>query len=445
MVTMSSTIKNLADLTLTPLRRDALALAEAGYEAIDTSKLIHRVVHLVGANLCVGTETCSLDAGGVAPEQIFFVGVGKCASVAAVAMEEVLGDRLTGGIILDVSVSETCRAKLKKIECFVGTHPLPSEQNVAATKRILELLHGLTERGAVIMLVSGGGSTLLCQPQGAMVCTDERTLFKELTSRGADIRELNTVRKHLSIARGGGLARAAYPASVIGLVISDVPGNEIPFIASGPTVRDDTTVADARAVLEKYGVKDEVILASLLETPKEDKYFERVRTVMLASNMTALSAMKAEAEKLGYTATIVTDRLGGEARDVAKDIAEALHTAPPRSVLLYGGETVVTALAGETLTGQGGRNQELAIAALQYVREGEIIFPISSDGHDNGPLAGAIADQETLHAVQTQNLSIETALHTHNSNAFFAELPNHKLLTGETGTNVSDLILAMKG
>ncbi len=442
---MLKIIQNMTELATTNLRHDALAIAEAGYLAINTKELIRRTVHMQGNQLCIGEEICQLDKNGVMPERIFFVGVGKCASVAAVAIEEALGDKLTSGIILDVSVSETCQSELKKIKCYAGTHPFPSEKNIDATKHILDLLHGLTEHDAVLVLVSGGGSTLLCQPSGAMVCADEKLLFQELTANGADIYELNTVRKHLSIARGGGLAFAAYPAQVIGLVISDVPGNDLSFIASGPTVHDETTIGDARVVLEKYNIDTKVIADSLVETPKEEKYFARVTTILLASNMTALDAMKKEAEQRGYVAHIVSSRMSGEAQNVAKDIAERLNAATPRSALLYGGETVVTARKGETLHNDGGRNQEVAIASLNYLHEDELVLPFASDGHDNGPVAGAIADSETMRAVQEKGASIADALRTHNTDSFFSLLNNHVIRTGDTGSNISDLLIGLKG
>ena len=429
-------IKNFEELATTALRRDALMIAEAGFEGVDTARALEEMVHFEDGRLCIGGKICTVEV----PERIFFIAVGKCAAASATTIERLLGDRLTRGIVLDVSHSVMCKdLRLEKIECFMGTHPTPSQSNVDATHQILALLSDLTPRDAVIVLVSGGGSTLLCQPPAGMTCNDEADLFKELTHRGASIQELNTVRKHLSLARGGNLARAAYPAQVIGLIFSDVPGNSMEFIASGPTVRDTTTIEDARAALARYGISHESL--PLLETPKEDTYFDHVQNILVVDNTRGLHAMKRKSEELGYTAHIVTDAISGEARDVAGRIAGELHAAEPKTALLYGGETVVT--IEDASRADGGRNQELAIAALQHIREGEIIAPFDSDGRDNSDYGGGIADQVTLSHAQEKHASIDEALASHASYTFFSKTGD-AIVTGETGSNVSDLLVALK-
>lgn len=428
-------IKNFEELATTPQRHDTLMIAQAGLEAIDTVRVLKQEVYFKGNTLCVGDTVCALEA----PERIFFIGVGKCASASAAAIEEILGGRLTKGVVLDVEQMKASPYASDKITYYAGTHPLPSQKNVEATKHILDMLVGLTPRDLVIMLISGGGSTLLCQPPEGMGCSDEAAIFKELTSRGATIQALNTVRKHLSYARGGNLVRAAYPAQVIGLIFSDVPGNSMGFIASGPTVRDTTTINDAEAVLARYGVVHDHV--PFIETPKEEAYFEHVQNILLVNNMRALRAMKEYAEGLGYSARIVTDEITGEARSVAQRIASELHAAPRGTVLLYGGETTVTVI--NPARGNGGRNQELAIAALQYVMEGEVIMSFDSDGRDNNDSAGAIADVNTTSHAERKHVSIDEALHTHASHAFFEEVGD-VVMTGATGSNVSDLIIALK-
>lgn len=428
---MDRRIRNFDALASTPPRKDALAIAEAGYEAIDVGAAFARTVRLEGDELIVAGT-----AHPVSGRRIFFVGVGKCAIAGAEAAERVLGARLAGGIALDVR--GLADGRLKRIDAFVGTHPKPTQENVDATHRILSLLEQLEERDLVILLVSGGGSVLLCSPEEPFTCTDEGVLFDALTDKGATIEELNTVRKHLSKARGGWLAKAALPAEVIALIVSDVPGNDPEFIASGPTVKDTTSVADAEAVLAKYGVP--LPPGGFIETPKDEADFARTTNVLFLSNKDALAAMAAEASARGYAARVVTDTLRGEARAVASQIVEELHGAPPKTALLYAGETTVT--LGDH-PGRGGRNQELALATLGNVRDGELVLPFSSDGRDATDHAGAIADSETRAHARARNADAAAALTAHSSYDFF-EATGDALLTGLLESNVSDLIIAIK-
>ncbi len=250
---------------------------------------------------------------------------------------------------------------------------------------------------------------------------------------------MNTVRKHISRARGGGLAAAAYPAQVISLVVSDVPGNDVEYIASGPTVLDTSTIADADAILTRYAIPSSLRI-SCIETPKEQKYFDRVTTTLFLTNQHALAAMHAEATRLGYIATVMSDHIAGDVRDVEKTILETLHTVPAKSVLLYAGETTVTLGANH---GAGGRNQEMALAALADIHDDELILPFASDGHDNTDCAGAIGDAVTREHARTHNLSITEHLEGHSAYDFFTATGD-ALLTGYTGSNVSDLIIAIK-
>jgi glycerate-2-kinase len=433
---MGKTIQNFDELAVNDLRRDALTIAEAGYKAIDVGNAFKQKLSIENNELRVGDKKYS-----IANRRMFFVGVGKCAFAAAYAAEEIFGDFLTAGIALDVSDLE--KNSFKKIEKCVGTHPLPSEINVGATKKIIELISNLTADDVVIMLISGGGSTLLCLPPEGMTCDDEATIFKELTAHGAPIQELNTVRKHISLARGGGLARAAYPAEVLSLVVSDVPGNDVEFISSGPTVLDTSTVADARAVLEKYGVADSKI--SLVETPKEEKYFERVSTILFLSNLDALSSMLRKSVELGYSTQIIDDEFSGEACDIGMRVlnklrTNKLHDTFHKQALICAGESTVTVGASN---GVGGRNQEIALSALGDILDGEIIISFASDGHDNTDHAGAICDSTSRTHAEAHHLSISEYLESHNSYNFFSTIGD-ALVTGYTGSNVSDLIIALK-
>lgn len=437
---MAHRIQNFEALALNDLRRDALSIAEAGYAAIDTGTILERKVRIEGDGLHIDGRTVSMLG-----RRIYFVGVGKCAFAAATAVEKILGDKLTGGIALDVSSIEGLA--LKKIEAYVGTHPLPSEVNETATKRIVEFLAERREDDLVIMLISGGGSTLLCLHEAPMTCLDESMLFEALTAGGATIQDINVVRKHISLARGGALAKAAYPAEVISLIISDVPGNDLAVIASGPTVPDPSTSNDARAILAKYRITVSENI-EFFETPKEQKYFERVTNVLFLSNRDALAAMQGEAEKRGYAAAIVDDRFTGEALYLGRAIARKLHDAPAKTALLYAGESTVTvtshAGAGpSTSLGAGGRNQEMALAALGDVRPDELVLPFASDGRDNTDVAGAIADETTRAHVFRLNLSMKEFLEGHRSYELF-KATGDALSTGYTRSNVSDLIIAIK-
>ena len=427
-----ATIRNFKALAINDLRKDALIIAEAGYEAINVNTAVRDKVRIRDGKLHIGDKTYS-----IAGRRVYFVGVGKCAFAAASAIETLLGDILTGGIALDVSAAD--KNGIVKIETYIGTHPLPTEVNERASKRIIGFLSGRSENDLVIMLISGGGSTLLCLHDAPMTCLDESALFSELTKRGAPIQDINIVRKHISHARGGWLAAAAYPAEVISLIVSDVPGNDIAFVASGPTILDSSTVADAKAILARYNLESSLTV-ELTETPKEEKYFRRVSNNLFITNQDALVAMKNEAVRRGYETMIVNDHFTGEARDLGRVIVEKLHASTPKTALLYAGESTVTLGAR---FGSGGRNQEMALAALEDIRDDELILPFASDGHDNTDHAGAIADGTTRKHTREQNLSMEEHLGAHRAYDFFTSTDD-ALVTGYTGSNVSDLIIALK-
>lgn len=425
-------IKNAAALAQSDLRADALAIAEAGYAAINIATIIEKKLTLKNGTLSIGENSFPL-----AGRRVFFVAVGKCSFVVARAIEELLGDRLTAGIALDVSSVDG--ALLKTVRAYQGTHPLPSETNVAATREIFALLKDLTSEDVAIFCISGGGSTLLCQPVAPMTSSDESTLFRALTAQGASIQELNTVRKHTSRARGGGLAAAAFPAAALSLIVSDVPGNDMACISSAPTLLDSSTIADAEAILTRYGISVTQPL-TLIETEKEQKYFDRVTNILFLTNQDALAAMREAATARGYAVEIVNDRVTGEAREVARAIIEKLHAAAAKTVHLYAGESTVTV---GSAGGAGGRNQEMTLAALEMLQEDELLLPFASDGHDNTDHAGALGDALTRTHADAKQLSIPEYLEAHRSYDFFTATGD-ALVTGYTGSNVSDLIIAIK-
>lgn len=425
-------IENAQKLAVTPARKAAIAVAEEGLRAIDTATALRKSVRLGGGVLSIGNDTFPLGELG----RLFVVGVGKCAYEGAVVLEEILGDRISAGAVVDVKTGNA----LRTIKAYAGTHPQPTKANVEAASDVVKLLHGLTERDLVIFLVSGGGSTLLCLPH-ERGCEEEASVLDALTKSGATIQEINTVRKHLSLARGGYLAKYAYPARMVSLIFSDVPGNDIEFIASGPTVMDGTTIADAETVLGKYDVLKRcgIERCGLVETPKEEEYFERVKNILLVTNDIALDAMARKARELGFDAKICTSCLVGEARGAARRVVEELHATPPKTILLYGGETTVT-VKGK---GKGGRNLEFALAALPFVEDKETILTVASDGRDNkNEYAGGFSDIITKEHARERGLNPAQFLEENDSSTFFESVGDY-IVTGDTGANVSDLIIAI--
>lgn len=425
-------IKNAEELGTTIARKSALLIAEAGLRAIDTETIVRTLVRRDGADVEVGGERFTRDEA----KRIFLVCIGKCAIDAGRVLEGILGDRLTAGIVLDVREG----TGFATLRAFAGSHPLPSDRNMKASGEVVALLGGMKKDDLVIFVVSGGGSTLLCLPESG-TCEEETEVVHTLMKRGATIQETNTVRKHLSRARGGFLAQYAHPARVISLIFSDVPGDSVEFVASGPTVKDTTTLKDAEAVLAKYDVLRTcgIEKCGLIETPKEDQYFENVHNILALSNETALAAMQKMAKELGFDAEVRTSHLTGEASEVGLRIASYLHEAKQGSALLFGGETTVTSEG----RGRGGRNLELALSGLRDLRDNELLMAVASDGRDNGTFGGAIGDETTKKAAEKAGLSIEATLTNHDTYPFFEKV-GHYLLMEDTGSNVSDLVVALK-
>ncbi len=427
-------VQNYKMIATTALRKDALGILEAGLDAIETSKVIKDTVVFRDEQLFIRGKKISLK--GI--RRIFVIGIGKCALEAGAAIERILGDRLAGGIVLDVQGK-----KLHRITSLVGTHPFMSEINIDVTREIIDLLKDMRKDDLVLFLISGGGSALLCQP-GNFTCRDEVTIVRCLFAAGVPIEEMNTIRKHLSYARGGWLAKYAYPARVISLIFSDVPGDDTEFIASGPTVRDTTTVADAKKFLDKYRIWSKCFLrpVSLIETPKEKKYFTKVTNAVVVSNTTALTAMKTEAQRRGYRAVIKTATFAGEAKRLGPKIAKELAKEKPKTVLLYGGESTVTLI---NKPGKGGRNQELVLAALPYLTKGQCLLSFDTDGRDNTDFGGAIGDLRTVRTAETLRLDPTNYLAAEENNSyFFFQKVKDYIRTGNTGSNISDIIIAIK-
>ena len=425
-------IKNFATLAQTPAREAALRLAEVALESIETRAVVRRAVSFTQNEIKINDTVIPLGNNG----RIFVVGIGKCSLEATLGLEQILGERITDGVVIDVRRSEL----LKRARFYLGDHPFPTENNINATAEIIKLLSQVNQNDLVIFIISGGGSALLCQPEDH-TCLEEVLVEKFLFRIGAPIEQLNIVRKHLSLARGGYLAKYAYPARVASMIFSDVPGNDIGVVASGPTVLDQTTVADAKKVIGECDNDGEcnLILEHLIETPKEQKYFERVTNLLLLTNETPLRAMLDLALSLGFRPQIKDAALAGEARAIGELIARAIGAAPSGSVYLYGGETTVT-IRGR---GRGGRNQELALGAFPLLSAGEIVLSFASDGVDNGDHAGALCDIMTAERARVAGLDPVALLDQNDSDTFFSATGDH-VDTGNTGANVSDLIIALK-
>lgn len=421
-------IKNFDALAKNPQRKIVLELIESALEAIEPQKVLENSISLENTILKIQDKTFDLQNF----DRVFLIGFGKGSAGIAKIVEEKLGDKLTAGFDIDVVPAE-----FKKIKFTLGTHPLPSEQNLRFTQETLDGLGQLTEKDLVVIVICGGGSVMFEKPHKINLGT-LTMLNKALLRSGATISEMNVIRKHLSATKGGGLAKLLYPATVASLIFSDVPGNDLSVIASGSTVQDPTTLQNALDFLEKYHITKELPLTpeDFEETPKENKYFEKVANIMILSNVTALDAMKKKAEELGVTATIGSDKMQGDAKEVGKQL---IDMAKPGEILLVGGETTVKVIGN----GEGGRNQTLVLAALPYVGENTIIASFDSDGWDFFELAGAIGDSLTVQKAQELGLDTTSFLNNDDSYHFLTQVGDG-ILTGKLESNVSDLMIVYK-
>ncbi len=430
-------------------RERALAVLSTALEAVDPVKAIERQVSLSDETLRIGQRTYDLSHY----RNIYVIGGGKASGSMAQAVEEILGQRVTAGL---VNVKYGYGAETEIVRLNEAGHPIPDAAGMAGTKQMVELARQATDEDLVICLISGGGSALMTLPAEGITLTDVKSLTDALLRCGATINETNAVRKHLSQTKGGNLARLAYPAEIVSLILSDVVGSPLDVIASGPTVADTTTFADAYGVIEKYGLLEELpspIVERLrrgkegliAETPKQGaESFARTYNLIIASNEVAAEAAMAKAEGLGFHTLLLSTFVEGEAREVARVFAavakEIINSGRPVSrpaCVVAGGETTVT-VRGH---GLGGRNQEMALSAALEIAglEDVMIIPLATDGTD-GPTdaAGAIADGSTLRRAQQAGLSAPQYLADNDSYHFFQQLGD-LLITGPTNTNVNDL------
>lgn len=417
-------IKNYNQLASTPQRKVVLQLVETAFSAIQPKNILQTHFRLEGDALSVLQKKYNVSDY----EKVFVIGFGKGSSGICKFIETTLGSKLTDGWDIDV-VDES----FSKIHYTKGTHPLPSQTNVAFTENVLENLQNLTERDLVLVVICGGGSALFEAPTIPLPRLD--AVDKELLRSGATISEMNMIRKHLSKVKGGGLAEKLFPAKVVGLMFSDVPGNDMSVIASGPTVMDPTMLSHIDEVMKKYNLQS-VTDKDFIETPTDEKYFKNVDNMIMVSNKTALTAMSEKARELGYHAVILTDRLQGDAKKIGKTL---LSETRQNEILLAGGETTVHV----TGKGVGGRNQTLVLASLPFIQEHEVIAAFDSDGWDYTTFAGAIGDSATVKTAKEKNLSVEDFLTNDDSMTFFRQIGDG-IDTGKLESNVSDLFIIAK-
>jgi len=421
-------IKNYDALATSDERKVVLDLIEVAVASIQPELILRKNFSLKGKTLTIQDKVLNIGEY----KRIFLIGFGKGSAKIASIIEKTLGDLLTKGYVIDVT-SEN----FSNIDFTLGTHPLPSQANIDFTKNVVDKLSNLTEKDLVLMVTCGGGSVMFEKPN-KLTLDRMIEVNKALLHSGADIHEMNAVRKHLDVVKGGNFAKIVYPTDVFNMIFSDVPGNDLSVIASGPTVRDKTTVEDALAVLAKYNLVEELKLlpSDFVESPKDDKYFEKVKNILMLSNLTALEAMKQKALDLHIPAKIFSDRFQADAAEAGKKL---IGEAPPHSVLLTGGETSLKV----TGSGEGGRNQHLVLAALPYISNGTVIASFDSDGWDNTPACGAIADFQTVEKAKSRNLDFKKYLDENDSFAFFKAVGD-AILTDRLPTNVSDLMIVLK-
>lgn len=390
-------INNFEELATTELRKKALEIVNAGLEAINTEKILREGVRLEEDKLIIKNKIFDLNGY----KRVFVIGFGKASSLMAKVIEEILKDKIEEGIVIS-----TNNVKLDKIKVIEGTHPMPSQGNIDATKEIIELVEKLNEDDLVICLISGGGSALLCYP--TVPLEQYMEIVNKAYTSGIDISEFNKIRKEYSNVKGGKLAKLT-KAKIVSLILSDVVGDDLATIASGPTYGEELENAD---------------------------------NILLLTNKVSLQAMKEKAVSLGLEPVVYSDKIEGEARLFGKEVLEHFEKNPEMNCLLFAGETTVTVRG----RGVGGRNQELCLSVLEQISKlkNTVIVSAGTDGID-GPTdaAGAIVDSESLGKSIKENLDYKEYLENNDSYNFFKKT-NELIFTGITCSNVADVGLIVK-
>lgn len=434
---------------ITEHREQVLAICNAALEAVNPTRAVKTHVTLKGDILLIGRRRYDLRGY----RRILVVGAGKASAAMAVALEDVLGDRISAGA---VNVKYGYTAPTRYISICEAGHPIPDEAGLKGTRHIVELVRDAGADDLVICLISGGGSALMFLPHNGIDLAAMQQLTSVMLACGATINELNAVRKHLDQVKGGQLARLVYPAELVTLIVSDVVGNPLDVIASGPTVPDGTTFADACGIIDRYALWETIpatIAAHLrrgrageiADTPKPgDPIFARTYNLVIGSNTLAAEAALAKARELGFNTLLLSTYVEGEAREagkffaaIAREIVASGRPIPAPACVVAGGETTVT-VRGQ---GKGGRNQELALSAAIQIAglPDALVVTLATDGTD-GPTdaAGALADGTTVERAHALGLDPVAFLANNDAYHFFAALGD-LLITGPTNTNVNDL------
>jgi len=436
------------------MKRIARALFLKALSAVDPAKILKDRIRIERDRLFIKTEGNSerfFDLKKV--DKIFLVGTGKAAGAMAKAIEEIFEDRITKGII---TTKYGHQLPLKKTDIIEAAHPLPDRKGFEGAKKIQRLLQESGPKDLVIFLLSGGASALLPFPADQIDLKEKQEVTQLLLDCGADIQEINTIRKHISRIKGGWLAKWAYPSTVIGLILSDVVGDHLDVIGSGPTVPDPSTFEEAWEILKKYDLINEIAPSirkhlqsgkegKIEETPKpQEVIFERVHNSLLGSNILALLAAREEAAALGFHVLVLSSSIEGETREaarfhtaIAKEVISSGNPIPRPACILSGGETTVT-IKGK---GLGGRNQEFVLAGALEISGVEKVVLLSggTDGTD-GPTdaTGAVADHTTVQRGKSLGLDPNFYLENNDAYPFFKKLED-LLITGPTHTNVMDV------
>ena len=444
----------LGNFSLDEMKRMGKAIFSKALSAVDPSKILKDGIRIEKDRLWIRIEENSEMIFNLNTfNKIFLVGTGKASNSMAQAIEEIFGDRMTQGVI---TTKYGHLLPLKKTEIVEAGHPIPDQKGYEGAKKIQSLLKESGSKDLVIFLLSGGGSALLPFPAGSIELKEKQEVTQLLLDCGADIKEINTIRKHISRIKGGWLARWAYPSTVIGFILSDVVGDQLDVIGSGPTVPDLSTFDEAREILKKYGLLNKIASSiqkhlqlgkegKVEETPKPgDIVFERVYNSLIGSNILALRAAEKEAKSLGFNTLILSSSIEGETREaarfhtaIAKEVISSGNPIPKPACILSGGETTVT-IKGK---GLGGRNQEFALSGALEISGIEKVVLLSggTDGTD-GPTdaTGAVADHTTIQRAKSMGLDPKAHLENNDAYPFFQKLGD-LLITGPTHTNVMDV------
>ena len=443
---------------LKQMRTEADRIFRTCLKAVDPYKAVNSSVRLEDNRLKIGGKgQPGVDFNLAKYDRVSIIGGGKATAPMAMAIEDLLGNRLRKGMI---NVKFGFTEKLGITEIIEAGHPLPDQKGVEGTRKILDFLEKADGKDLIFSLISGGGSALLPQPAGDITLEEKQALTRSLLECGASIDEINAVRKHISLSKGGQMARVSFPATIVNLMLSDVVGDKMDVIASGPFVPDTSTFQEVRDILEKYALKDipETIQAHLKaglegripETPKaNESVFENIFNFIVGSNIMALEAARDKAEEMGYHTLILSSMVEGETREVArvhaaiaKEIVKTGYPVSSPACIISGGETTVT-IHGK---GLGGRNQEFCLsAALDLVELPPKVVVLSggTDGND-GPTnaAGAMVDPYTVRRGKELGMKALDFL-TNNDAYHFFEKTSDLLMTGPTNTNVMDVRLVL--